>query len=101
MNWSVLIRQAFVILHHVQQKIIPLRECRLGPPLGKYPFVVMLRLSTLLYIPIDLVELILLILIKVTSHIGLVPYKMVIDPEPGVLDAYRRSDREWNIAWLD
>ena len=82
MNHNVLISQEFVIIHHIQQKIILLRECCLVFPPWEYPLVVMLRLSALLYIPIDLMEFIPLILIKVASHSGLVPPALVIDPKP-------------------
>ena len=68
----MLISQELVILHHIQQKIIPPRECCLGFPLWKYPLVVILRLSALLYIPIDIMKFIPLSLIKVAPCLGLV-----------------------------
>ena len=96
----MLIIQEFFILHHIQQKIIPLRECRLGIPLGKYPFVVMLRLSALLYIHIDIMEFVHMVMIKVTSCPELVPPVTVIDPKTEVIDTYKRRGREWYIACL-
>ena len=61
----------------------------------------MLCLSTLLHIPIGLIEFIPVILIKSTSRPGLVPPETVIDPKLEGLDTYLNIDREWNTAWMD
>ena len=61
----------------------------------------MLSISVLPYIPIYIIEFILLIRSKVTSCLGLVTSATVIDPKLEGLDTYQRIDREWNIAWLE
>ena len=65
-----------------------------------YPFVVMLRLSALLYIHIDIMEFVHMVMIKVTSCPELVPPVTVIDPKTEVIDTYKRRGREWYIACL-